>query len=287
MGSIKETMKVSVETLIKHPKLFVPFGIFNGLMVIWMYLYMQEFGKIFANPPFFPPFRLFILWGIFYLFLIIIFPFMESWEYSLLVSFFINKSSSIVENATLGLKKYVGFLGLLIVHYVLSMLSMIPLFPFFILIAVSIFLFDKHGLLIAFIFFIIFMLIMILLFLLIQILMGFIKPVYTYTGHFFDSLKKGYYIAHEHLNKALIIYLITLIAGILLSIPVIILYSFFIKNIITQKTMQYESSVLSFPVWFFVYAVIIGTVIQTFLPTAFTHLYLTFKRESLAPTPEQ
>jgi hypothetical protein len=282
MGTIKKTLVISLKTLVRHPKLFVPYLIFQSMSAIISYLfiltYMGTFGMTAPNIDIER-----ILWQIaVYLFILVTTPFFEGWIYFMLVIWFTEGRVSLQEGMLNSKRKYLGFLGLELVYLTATSLVMIPCAIIFIALLTGVALsrvtfmgtFPTTFLMLL----ALFIMTTMTLSALISVLFAYVKPVYAHVGDFFESVKEGIGAAWKTFWNTALMVIVVFILGVIIYTPSIILVFELIKNMISHPTAFLPFQSVHFPFWFFLNAAIMGVLTHTFLACAFTHYYLTYRK---------
>jgi len=282
MGSIRETMKVSLRTLIRHPKLFVPYFIFQSMSAVISYLfiltYMGTFGMTAPNIDI-----EIILWQIaVYLFILVTTPFFEGWIYFTLVIFLTEGRVSLQEGMLNSKRKYLGFLGLELVYLTAAFIVMIPCAIIFVALLTGVALsritftgtFPTTFLILLSLFIITTMTFSTI----ISVLFAYVKPVYAHVGDFFESVKEGIGAAWKTFWNTALMVIVVFIPGVIIYSPSIIFLFELVKNIASTSTAFLPFQNVHFPFWFFLNAAIMGMLTHTFLACAFTHYYLIYRK---------
>jgi len=282
MPSLRVTLTETLITLVTHPKLFLPYIIYQGIAAIAGYFFIAAYMDAYLLPPNGMN-ASFIIWQtIYYTFFLVTQPFFEGWTYFMLVIFLTEGRVSLQEGMLNSKRKYLGFLGLELVYLTAISLVMIPLAIIFVTLLTGVALsritfmgtFPTTFLILLSLFIITTMTFSAI----ISVLFAYVKPVYAQVGDFFESLKEGIGAAWKTFWDTALIVVAVFIPGVIIYSPSIIFLFELVKNIASTPTAFLPFQSMHFPFWFFLNAAIMGMLTHTFLACAFTHYYLIYRK---------
>jgi hypothetical protein len=272
MGSINETMKVAFVTPVKNPIILTPyivFGIFNSFFIYAMVNWQNELsmsGSII----------LLLIWStISFIFLVFIPPLFESWLYSLIVDYFLDKKLSLSDRFYSIIKRYFGFLGLQALFSLIFMIFCIPLIILYLLAFTSTYFSPNFSMTGLFMTIGIFLFIFYIVIIFLTSFFAYMKPIYTYSNRFLFSIREGFIMTKSSFTTTLFITVIIFIICIPLSIPSLI------------EIFKTSFSSMHYHLWQATLSSIQSLIFSTIYACAFTHLYLTFRKELETPSASQ